>query len=181
MTRAMRERLRAPRPAEAAFATIKVRFPEGISLQVRRGALYLASVVTAVLLQGRAAPDWVGHAGVPSPAGGTPVPAGLPAPSSPHLRAPVACSWPQGEFAPGEPVAAVFAWVADSLSDPLHTYELVLPSRQPLEARAQSGGWAGGWWSWGAQLVSSIAAHFDLARACRLQHRSACCIAAGGC
>lgn len=34
MTRAMRERLRGPRPAEAAFATIKVRFPEGISLQV---------------------------------------------------------------------------------------------------------------------------------------------------
>lgn len=46
----------------------------------------------------------------------------------------------QGEFAPGEPVAAVFAWVADCLSDPLHTYELVLPSRQPLEPRAQSGG-----------------------------------------
>ncbi|EFN57494.1 hypothetical protein CHLNCDRAFT_143046 [Chlorella variabilis] len=44
----------------------------------------------------------------------------------------------QGEFGAGEPVAAVFAWVADCLSDPLHTYELVLPSRQPLEAKAQS-------------------------------------------
>ena len=46
----------------------------------------------------------------------------------------------QGEFGGGEPVAAVFSWVADCLSDPLHTYDLVLPSRQALEAtRAQSG------------------------------------------
>ena len=45
----------------------------------------------------------------------------------------------QGEFSAGEPVAAVFAWVADSLSDPLHTFELVLPSRKPLEAAAVSG------------------------------------------
>lgn len=36
-------------------------------------------------------------------------------------------------------MAAVFAWVADCLSDPLHTYELVLPSRQTLEVQAQSG------------------------------------------
>ncbi len=45
----------------------------------------------------------------------------------------------QGEFGAGEPVAAVFAWVADCLSDPLHTYELVLPSRRTLEVQAQSG------------------------------------------
>lgn len=53
----------------------------------------------------------------------------------------------QGEFAPGEPVAAVFGWVADCLSDPLHTYELVLPSRQPLEPRPQSGAWRAGCWA----------------------------------
>lgn len=35
MTRAMRERLRDTRPPAATFATIKVRFPEAISLQVR--------------------------------------------------------------------------------------------------------------------------------------------------
>lgn len=33
----------------------------------------------------------------------------------------------------------MFAWVADCLSDPLHTYDLVLPNRQPLEVQAQSG------------------------------------------
>ncbi|KAL4425645.1 hypothetical protein ABPG75_009661 [Micractinium tetrahymenae] len=44
----------------------------------------------------------------------------------------------QGEFGAGEPVTAVFAWVADCLSDPLHTYELVLPSRRTLEVQSQS-------------------------------------------
>ena len=38
----------------------------------------------------------------------------------------------QGEFNSGEPVAAIFAWVADALSDPLHTYELICPDRRPL-------------------------------------------------
>lgn len=49
-------------------------------------------------------------------------------------------------------MAAVFAWVADCLADPLHTYELVLPSRQPLEPRPQSGGWVGRWGGRVAQL-----------------------------
>ena len=44
----------------------------------------------------------------------------------------------QGEFNPGEPVAAVFGWVSDSLRDPGCTYELVLPSRKALEAAGQS-------------------------------------------
>jgi hypothetical protein len=39
----------------------------------------------------------------------------------------------QGEFSGGEPVAAVFAWVADSLCDPLQTFDLVLPDRRLLE------------------------------------------------
>ncbi|KAL4859965.1 Plant UBX domain-containing protein 2 [Chlorella vulgaris] len=38
----------------------------------------------------------------------------------------------QGEFGAGEPLAALFAWVADCLSDPLNTFELVQPNRQPL-------------------------------------------------
>ena len=42
----------------------------------------------------------------------------------------------QGEFDPGEPVAAVFAWVASCLSDPLQTYALVLPDRQQLATAA---------------------------------------------
>lgn len=54
----------------------------------------------------------------------------------------------QGEFGPGEPVAALFGWVADSLADPLHTYELVLPSRQTLEPAAQSGAGASGRGVW---------------------------------
>jgi hypothetical protein len=45
---------------------------------------------------------------------------------------------PQGEFNPGEPVAAVFAWVSDSLRDPGCTYELVLPSRKPLVVTGQA-------------------------------------------
>lgn len=78
-----------------------------------------------------------------------PTPSSLPSHSRPDLLAapnPLdrhSTLW-QGEFAPGEPVAAVFGWVADCLSDPMQTYELVLPSRQPLEPRAQSGAWEGG-------------------------------------
>lgn len=44
----------------------------------------------------------------------------------------------QGEFNPGEAVAAVFAWVSDCLADPGCTYELVLPSRRRLEAAGQA-------------------------------------------
>lgn len=39
----------------------------------------------------------------------------------------------QGEFGQGEPVVAVFAWVADSLCDPLQTFDLVLPDRSVLQ------------------------------------------------
>lgn len=50
----------------------------------------------------------------------------------------------QGEFSAGEPLAALFGWLADSLADPLHTYDLVLPSRHTLEPAAQSGARASG-------------------------------------
>eukprot|EP00887_Chlorella_sp_A99_P000826 scaffold5.g826.t1 len=40
----------------------------------------------------------------------------------------------QGEFHAGEPLAALFAWVADALADPLNTYDLVGPNRRPLDA-----------------------------------------------
>ncbi len=39
----------------------------------------------------------------------------------------------QGEFSAGEPVAVVFAFVADALADPLQTFDLVLPDRRVLE------------------------------------------------
>ena len=38
----------------------------------------------------------------------------------------------QGEFNAREPVSAIFEWVSDSLRDPGLTYELILPTRQPL-------------------------------------------------
>lgn len=44
----------------------------------------------------------------------------------------------QGEFNGGEPVAAVMAWVADALADPLQTFDLVTPSRQLLDHGAGS-------------------------------------------
>ncbi|KAL3148606.1 hypothetical protein ABBQ38_014034 [Trebouxia sp. C0009 RCD-2024] len=40
----------------------------------------------------------------------------------------------QGEFNAREPVTAIFEWVSDSLRDPGQTYDLILPSRRPLEA-----------------------------------------------
>ncbi|KAL4521678.1 hypothetical protein Ndes2437B_g07756 [Nannochloris sp. 'desiccata'] len=48
----------------------------------------------------------------------------------------------QGEFSAGEPVAVVFAWVADCLCDPLQTFDLVLPDRRVLEfnTKAESNG-----------------------------------------
>lgn len=120
MTRAMRERLRGgPGRAAATHATLKVRFPEGISLQVGAAARRLPCASRCCPASHRSC--------------------SLPAAAAHCLPARL-----QGEFGAGEPVAAVFAWVADCLSDPLHTYELVLPSRQPLEAKAQSGGWPAG-------------------------------------
>ena len=38
----------------------------------------------------------------------------------------------QGAFDPGEPVAAIFAWVAQHLVDPLQTFDLILPDRRVL-------------------------------------------------
>lgn len=45
----------------------------------------------------------------------------------------------QGEFDPGEPVAAVFGWLVDCLADPLQTYDLIMPDRQILTQHAQHG------------------------------------------
>lgn len=130
MTRATRERLKgAPRP-EAAFATVRVRFPEGISLQARWGQ---AAAVGRLRLGARAG------RGCPGAAAAAASHAAAPRVAAPRCGPPPA----QGEFSAGEPVAALFAWVADSLADPLHTYDLVLPSRQPLEPAPQSGARAG--------------------------------------
>jgi UBX domain-containing protein 6 len=46
----------------------------------------------------------------------------------------------QGEFGVGEPVAAVFGWLAAALADPLQSYDLVGPDRQPLKKEALRGG-----------------------------------------
>ncbi|KAK9843223.1 hypothetical protein WJX74_008871 [Apatococcus lobatus] len=40
----------------------------------------------------------------------------------------------QGNFAAAEPVAMVEAWVADALADPLTPFNLILPTRQALQA-----------------------------------------------
>ena len=39
----------------------------------------------------------------------------------------------RGEFGGGEPASAVHVWVRDALSDPMQTFELVLPSRAALD------------------------------------------------
>ncbi|KAK9906634.1 hypothetical protein WJX75_005245 [Coccomyxa subellipsoidea] len=40
----------------------------------------------------------------------------------------------QGEFNAGEPVAAIFEWLTDSLRDPGATYDLIGPDRKPIAA-----------------------------------------------
>jgi hypothetical protein len=45
----------------------------------------------------------------------------------------------RGEFGPGEPAAAVFAWVASALCDPLQSYELVGPDRKALAPGSSAG------------------------------------------
>ncbi len=40
----------------------------------------------------------------------------------------------QGTFGATEPVAMVEAWVAGALADPLTPFNLILPTRQPLQA-----------------------------------------------
>lgn len=41
-----------------------------------------------------------------------------------------------GEFGAGERVTAIFEWFQDCLRDPAMTYELILPSRSPLDVAA---------------------------------------------
>lgn len=44
----------------------------------------------------------------------------------------------QGRFGAREPAAAVFAWVADCLSDPLHTFDLILGTTRKVIDKATS-------------------------------------------
>ena len=66
------------------------------------------------------------------PASGTQQAVPTPSVATVKVRLPEGISL-QGEFAAGEPVAVVFAWVADCLCDPLQTFDLVLPDRRILE------------------------------------------------
>jgi len=68
----------------------------------------------------------------------------------------------QGVFNAGEPVAAVFAWVASCLADPMQTYELVLPDRTVLSqqfglenspVKGPRGAGSGGPGAWRTQSV----------------------------